>query len=62
MKAKSKLVVLIETTELIGTGKQKDNDPYRELISWWTLDGELVTQKDSWKEAQEAEDDDVQPR
>lgn len=45
---KAKLVTLIETTSLRGAGK--NNDPYREVKEWWTLDGELVVEWDRWYE------------
>ena len=52
--AHSKLVVLIETIESIGTGVL--DDPTRQLSSWWTLGGELVAERDYWKEEQDAKE------
>lgn len=45
---KAKIVTLIETISKIGSGK--NNDPYRELREWWTFDGDLVVEWDSWYE------------
>ena len=44
----AKLVTLIETTSKCGAGKE--NDPIREVKEWWTLDGLLVIEWDSWYE------------
>ena len=43
----AKLVELIETVSLRGTGS--DADVYRNVTQWWTKDGDLVSEKDEWK-------------
>ena len=53
--AYSKLVILIKTVETRGTGKSEENDPARQVDSWWTLDGKFVAERDYWKEEQEKE-------
>lgn len=40
---KAKIIQLIITCALKGSGTE--NDPYREVIQYWTLDGELLFEK-----------------
>ena len=44
----AKLVELIETDELRGTGK--DGDVFRRVQQWWTKAGELAVERDEWQE------------
>ncbi len=46
----AKLVELIETDELLGTGKE--GDVFRRVRQWWTKEGELVVEWDDWKDDQ----------
>ena len=38
-----KLVAVIQTITQKGSGTE--NDPYREVVQYWTLDGELLCEK-----------------
>lgn len=42
---------VIITEALIGRGT--DEDPARTLTQYWSLEGVLLAQRDTWKEAQE---------
>lgn len=46
-----KVVTLIETTTLIGSGLKED--PHRDLVQYWNMDGELVAEKDSFLEKEQ---------
>jgi hypothetical protein len=45
----AKLVELIETETLRGTGK--GNDVFRRVNQWWSKAGDLVVEKDEWQES-----------
>lgn len=47
----AKVVQLIETT-ILRRGKGTDGDPIRIITQWWTLEGELVVERDAWTEDQ----------
>ena len=49
----AKLVELIETEELRGSGKE--DDVFRRVKQWWTKEGELVAERDEWKLEQDAQ-------
>jgi hypothetical protein len=42
-----KVIQLIETT-LTRAGEGKEGDPIRTIKQYWTLDGELVAEYDTW--------------
>ena len=41
---RAEVTVVIKTTTLIGTGTE--NDPAREVVQYWTLDGKLLATND----------------
>lgn len=41
-----KVVPVIQTVTKKGSGTE--NDPYREVVQHWTLDGELIAEKCNW--------------
>ena len=41
---RAEVAVVIKTTTLIGTGTE--NDPAREVVQYWTLDGKLLATND----------------
>lgn len=47
---KAEVIQVIEVHSQIGVGQ--DGDPVRTLISYWTLNGKLLAQIDTWKEAE----------
>jgi hypothetical protein len=49
----AKLVELIETATLRGTGK--DGDVCRNVTQWWTKEGDLLVERDEWKMEQDAQ-------
>lgn len=55
----AKLVVLIESTEVIGRGVE--DDPRRHLKVWSTLDGQTVVTRDEWAENRQLEREEQTP-
>lgn len=43
-----KVVTLIETTTLIGSGSKED--PHRNLVQYWNMEGTLIAETDSFLE------------
>ena len=42
----AEVIQVIKTESAIGSGKT--NDPFRPLIEYWSLDGNLLAEKDEW--------------
>jgi hypothetical protein len=49
----AKVVRLIHTT-LLRRGAGTEGDPVRTIDQWWTLDGELVVERDPWSSVVDA--------
>lgn len=54
-----KVVEVIRTVSLEGRGES--GDPSREVVSYWSLEGELLVEIDRWKDQQQGDNDDGIP-
>lgn len=49
---RAEVIQVIRVFSVCGSGEP--HDPYRSLIEYWSLDGELLARKDVWLEGQQS--------